>query len=340
MRDRPTGLSESALIRALADGWAVAARSARYLPVGAGSYHWSAVDRHGTAWFVKVDDLGVEATGRDDAFGRLGRSLGTALTLNCDAGLDFVLAPVPAVTGAVVWRLTERYALSVFPMIAGVAGQFGTHRPEDRAEVIDLLAELHRATAVVADTAVRADLVLPGRDRLYEALHDLDREWTGGPLSEPARRVLAAHAGRIHGWLADFDRHVAAVRGTEANWVLTHGEPHPGNIMRSRAGLRLIDWDTAQIAPPERDLWMLTNALADMLGEEPVHGDDKAMARYTRLTGRTARPTGIALYRLWWTLADIAIFVDELRRPHGTGKDITAALTHLTGCLESGRNHQ
>ncbi|MEU6251152.1 phosphotransferase [Streptomyces sp. NPDC047043] len=121
--------------------------------------------------------------------------------------------------------------------------------------------------------------------------------------------------------------------------MLTHGEPHPGNIIRSPAGPRLIDWDTVQIAPPERDLWMLTTALADLLGEEPACDDDQALARYTRLTGRTATPTGIALYRLWWTPADIAVFVDELRRPHGTGQDVTAALTYLTGCLESGRNH-
>jgi aminoglycoside phosphotransferase (APT) family kinase protein len=340
MRDRPTGVSEAALILALADGWAIETQSVEYLPVGAGSYHWSAVDRHGTAWFVKADDLGVEATGRDDTFDRLGRSLSTALALKHDAGLDFVLAPVPAVTGAVVWRLTPRYALSVFPMIEGAAGQFGAHRPEDRAEVVDLLAELHRATPVVADTAPRTDLLLPGRDRLHEALRDLDEEWTGGPLAEPARQVLAAHSGRVQGWLADFDRYVDTVRGSEAKWVVTHGEPHPGNIMRSPAGRWLIDWGTVQIAPPERDLWMLTTALADMLGEEPARGEKKVLARYTRVTGRIATPAGISLYRMWWTLADIAIFVDELRRPHGTGEDIAAALTCLTGYLKFGRNFQ
>ncbi|MER5428574.1 phosphotransferase [Streptomyces sp. NPDC002588] len=337
MRDRPTGLSETAPVRALADGWAVEARSVEYLPVGAGSHHWSAVDRHGTAWFVKADDLGAEVGGRDDAFGRLGRSLSTALALKHDAGLGYVLAPVPALTGAVVWRPTPRYALSVFPMIAGVAGQFGVHRPEDRAEVTDLLAELHRATPLVADTAPRTDLVLPGRERLLEALRDLDREWTGGPSAEPARRVLAAHAGRVHGWLADFDRYVDTVRGTEATWVVTHGEPHPGNIMRTPAGLWLIDWGTVRIAPPERDLWMLTTALADLLGEERAGGENEVLARYTRATGRIATPAGIALYRMWWTLADIAVFADELRRPHGTGEDIALALTCLTGYLQSSR---
>lgn len=322
---------------ALTDGWGIETHSVEYLPVGAGSYHWSVADRRGTAWFVKVDDLGVEDTGCDDAFDRLGRSFAAALALHRDAGLDFVLAPIPTATDAVIRRLTSRYALSVFPMVTGVAGHFGAHRPEDRAEVIDLLAELHEATPIVADTAPRADLVLPGRAVLEEALQDLGGEWTGGPCAEPARKLLSVHAGQVRRLLAEFDRRVDEVRRTAAVWVVTHGEPHPGNVMRTPAGLRLIDWGTVQIAPPERDLWMLTPALARMLGENPV-GDDDVLGRYTQATGRTVSPAGLALYPLWWRLADIAIFVDELRRPHDTGEDIAASLTYLTGYLESGRD--
>lgn len=125
---------------ALTEGWGVEPHSVEYLPVGAGSYHWSVVDQRGTAWFVKVDDLGVEDAGRDDAFDRLGRSFGAALALRRDAGLDFVLAPTRTATDAAVWRLTSRYALSVFPMLEGVAGHFGAHRPEDRVEVIEPIA--------------------------------------------------------------------------------------------------------------------------------------------------------------------------------------------------------
>ncbi|GAA4596335.1 hypothetical protein GCM10023194_68250 [Planotetraspora phitsanulokensis] len=338
MRDRPAGLAEAELMVALTEGWGIEPHSVEYLPVGAGSYHWSVLDRRGTASFVKVDDLGVDVAGRDEAFDRLGRSFATALALHRDAGLDFVLAPVATATDAPVMRLTSRYALSVYPMVAGAAGDFGAHRPEDRVEVVDLLAELHEATPIVADTASRADLVLPGRDRLEEALRDLDREWTGGPHAEPARELLSVHGGRVRRWLADFDRRVDQVRNTAAAWVVTHGEPHPGNVMRTPAGVRLIDWDTVQIAPPERDLWMLTPALARMLGDDPAGDADDVIARYTRATGRTVTSAGLALYPLWWRLADIAVFVDELRRPHGTGEDIAASLTYLSGYLESSRD--
>ncbi|WP_207232468.1 hypothetical protein [Micromonospora kangleipakensis] len=44
-----------------------------------------------------------------------------------------------------------------------------------------------------------------------------------------------------------------------------HGEPHPGNPDPGTLGLRLIDRDTVQIAPPERDLWMLAGDTDEVL---------------------------------------------------------------------------
>ncbi|WP_200211054.1 hypothetical protein [Micromonospora coerulea] len=74
--------------------------------------------------------------------------------------------------------------------------------------------------------------------------------------------------------------------------------------------MRLIDRDAVQIAPPERDLWM-------------VGGDtDEVLVGYTRATGRPVNAAGLALYRLWWNLADIARLIDEFRgrtAPPSTG---------------------
>ncbi|MFD2765834.1 phosphotransferase [Micromonospora eburnea] len=303
--------------------------------MGFGSYHWSATDQHGSEWFVKVDDLGFAEDGREEEFGRLGRSQGTALTLHRDAGLEFVLAPVPAEDGAPLWRLSSRYALSVFPMIAGTAGEFGPHRREDLAEVTGFLAELHRATPAVAHLAPRAELLLPGRDGLNAALADLGRPWTGGPHSEAARDLLTLHEERVRQWLDRFDRLVDEVRGDGSDWVVTHGEPHPGNVMRSPTGAWLIDWATVQMAPLERDMWMLTDAFAGMLREEPAGADEQLLAQYSRISDRTVSPAGVALYRLWWPLADVAAFLDDLRRPHSEGEDAAAALKYLALNLEA-----
>ncbi len=330
MRDRPESLAESELRAALRAGWCIRADALAHLPVGFGSHHWSATDQRGSRWFVKVDDLGFVADGREEEFGRLSRSQETALTLHRDAGLGFVLAPVPAENGAPVWRLSPRYALSVFPTIAGTAGQFGPHRREELAEVTGLVAEVHRATPAVAHLAPRADLLLPGRDGLNAALADLGRPWIGGPYSEAARDLLLLHERRVRQWLERFDQLVAEVRGDGSDWVVTHGEPHPGNILRSPTGAWLIDWATVQLAPPERDVWMLTDAFTGMLREEPTGVDAQVRSGYHRISGRAVSPVGIALYRLWWPLADVAAFLDDLRRPHADGADAAAALKYLT----------
>lgn len=80
----------------------------------------------------------------------------------------------------------------------------------------------------------------------------------------------------------------------------THGEPHPGNIIWTPSGARFIDLGTVRVAPPDRDLWMLTTAFTSLIGVEPV-----------------------------------AAYVGDLRQPHGDGEDAAAALSYLTGYLGS-----
>ncbi|MEU4563948.1 aminoglycoside phosphotransferase family protein [Actinoplanes sp. NPDC023936] len=319
MRKPPAGLTETALLAALRAGWPPAAGKIEFLPLGAGSYSWSVAER----WFARVDDLGFDPAGRDAAFERLRRSLATAVSLRDDSGLDFVLAPLPDETGAPLRRLSSRYALSLYPLVDGVAGPFAPHPPGTRAEIAELLARLHDAPPGIAP---RMSLTLPGRHSLEVALGELDRIWDAGPYAEQARILLAARAHDIHRWLADSDRLVAEL---PADWVLTHGEPHPGNILRTATGPLLIDWDTVAVAPPERDLWMLTGRFATLIGAQPDPGDEAVLARYTERTGRAVSAGGLALYPLWWKLADIAIFTDELRR----GEDEPDSLAHLGGYL-------
>jgi phosphotransferase family enzyme len=140
--------------------------------------------------------------------------------------------------------------------------------------VLGLLDRLHRADPGGAEPEERA---LPGRDQLSAAV---DRPWTTGPYAEPCRRLLAGRAADLAAGLADFDALAARVAGLPR--VVTHGEPHPGNFVRTAAGLRLVDWDTLRLAPAERDLWLVDGP-----------GD----------------PDGLAYYRLRWRLADIAGYV-------------------------------
>ncbi len=100
--------------------------------------------------------------------------------------------------------------------------------------------------------------------------------------------------------------------------MITHGEPHPGNIMREHDHLRLIDWDTVALAPPERDLWMLATP------------DGRELAEYVDATGKALDEDALGLYRLAWDLGDVAAYLDLFRSVHQHDEDTEQAWGYLT----------
>ncbi|HWL38442.1 MAG TPA: phosphotransferase [Frankiaceae bacterium] len=305
----PPDLSAGDVAAALRDGWGLSATALSYLPVGYGGHHWSAV-AGGRRWFVTADDLDAKpwlGESRDAAFAGLAAAYDAAARLR-ESGLAFVVAPLRTPSGVGAVRAGERYAVSVTPWVDGTAGGFGDDvTPEQRDARLRLLAELHAATFAVRGLAVSPP-ALPDRPVVDRALAELGTPWSGGPFAEEARLLLAEHADGVRLLLADFDGRAAAVR--PADLVVTHGEPHPGNVLTTPDGPRLVDWDTVALAPPERDLWLL---------------GDGDFAAY----GGPVDPERIALYRLRWRLADIASFTAALRSPRGTADDLRLLRANL-----------
>jgi spectinomycin phosphotransferase len=304
--------------------WRLAVGRLDYFPEGGGAHHWVARDADGRRWFVTCDDLDTKpwlGTDRDAVFAGLLAAYGAAMDLRT-AGVDFVVAPVPTRSDEPAIRFDGGHGLAVFPYVAGDPGRWGQDMaPDDRLRLVRLLAELHRSERVVAPALRRRSLEVPGRQSLDAALQSLDRPWDGGPLSEAGRRQLVSHAEDIADWLAVLDRLASAVdsRGGEA--VITHGEPHPGNLIRTHDGFALVDWDTVAAARPERDLWKLD----DSTGE--------ARAAYQHLSGRALDPLALAAYRLLWALSDVAAFTIRLRSPHRQNSDTEQALSALRRTL-------
>jgi spectinomycin phosphotransferase len=242
----------------------------------------------------------------------------TAQALRQRAGLGFVVPPIAGRDGIDVLRVDHRRSVAVMPFVEGRSGHFGeTLPPGHRAQVVQLVAELHRATATVAAIAPRRGVELLGRTLLETALCDLERPWTGGPFGEPARAVLSESARAVRAMLAAFDHLAAAVTAAGAPPVVTHGEPHPRNLIWARDRPLLVDWDTVGLALPERDIWMLAGD----------GGSDLAL--YAELTNRRTDPHALTLYRLAWDLGDMAVFVDTLRAAHERNADAEHAWRSL-----------
>lgn len=310
METRPADIDDERLRSAIRDGWGFDAERIEFTPLGFGSYHWTITDHHGERRFVTVDDLDGLARSAQVAFEALTSAFETARTLG-ERDLDFVVAPQPALDGATVRRLDPRYSVAVFPYVDGRAGSFGDvpDLPHRRA-LIERLAELHDATESVRSIAPRRDIepITRAMRTIADAQAQTDRAWVGGPFSEPARLWLVARAPELRQLLAKAADLIERTAQPPESLVVTHGEPHPGNVITTEAGLVLIDWDTVGLAPAERDLWMFAN-------------DGQLLAHYAEISGRTPDPDAIALYAAAWTLGDLSVCLDDFRSPHVADED-------------------
>jgi hypothetical protein len=337
----PDGLPSDLLESTLATGWGVTAESLIYLPVGFGSHHWEVCGADGSRWFATVDDLDARRWSQqeslDSVFARLRASLSVAAALS-GLGMKFALAPMPASSGEPLLRLTDGFSLALYPFVTGQSfewGEFPTQ--EHRRETLDLVVAIHTAPVSAGLGARTDDLVIQGRDELEAGLDAATSPATEtsltagtggtdlGPYAQRAGDLISACQAPIRQLLVRYDALVAQVGAGSVPMVLTHGEPHPGNTMLTSAGWLLIDWDTALIAPPERDLCNL----------DP--GDGSMLAAYEQATGVAPRPAALELYQLRWKLTDIALFAAQFRAPHtGDANDeesfdlLCALLDHLT----------
>lgn len=316
----PDGLTEEALVALLAHGWGIEVAGLEYRAVGFGSHHWEVVEAGGARWFVTVDEPATRRVDLRDsperAQARLAAAVGAARALlNAGSRFEFVVAPVPSLEGQLLLGVGDGFCAAVYPLLEGETFPWGEFRdPEHRAAVLRMLIEVHTASEGTVPGAPgfgapEEDFRIPMRTELERAL----AEGGGvgvmeqGPYSAPMARLLSKHEPMLRSALRKYDELVTAATTASADpvhRVLTHGEPHAANTMLTLEGWKLIDWDTAALAPAERDLWDL----------DP--GDGSVWRQYEKATGYQPRRELIELYALRWDLADLALYTADFRRAH------------------------
>lgn len=313
MLTAPDGLNETVLAEALRRGWGLTVTSLKYLAVGWGSHHWEAATLAGKRWFITADDLEQKQFSDDEpltaAFTRLRASLAAAADLN-SGGTTFVVGPVAADDGEPVTRLSDRFTLAVYPFVDGQSFTWGEFPDWHRRAMLGLMTGVHTAPAAARRHALADDFIVPYRTELEAACEPGSPAADCGPFARASSGLVSQNGPAILRLLDRYDDLAARARSGPDRRVLTHGEPHPGNTMRTAGGTwLLIDWDTALVAPPERDLWSL----------DP--GDGSILAAYAEQTGVTPDPALLELYRLCWDIKDLAADVRRLRRPHSGSPD-------------------
>jgi spectinomycin phosphotransferase len=324
----PPDFSTGLLTAALHEMWGVEVAQIDYSPVGFGSHHWSVVDASGQRWFATLDDYAtdgasVASVGRGAVLSSAYRSA-RALA---DAGLEFVVAPRPARDGSVPFELARHRWLSVTPLLdAERLPVPEAQSAEQRRAVVEVIARIHAATRHVVGIAVADDLALPQRAVLDRALAGAVRPGAG-PHGERARAALAEQALAVRSALTSWEEAARRAYDSRESWVVTHGEPHWRNVLAGAGGLHVVDWDTALLGPPARDLWHVAGA--DGAAAEAVLDD------YVELTGRAVTLDDLAAQSLRWDLTEVALYVAWFSRPHADDADGEVAWGGFTESLSS-----
>ncbi len=323
MFTRPNDLSDTEILRVLFEGWNIDADQVAYAAVGFGSHHWH-VTAGSDRWFLTVDDLDARRDHSSEARESVAQQLRWALTIAQslrNAGLAFVIAPLDAVGRHVTHPIDERYVAALYPYVDGEYHAYGAYQTaNDRLAVLDRLVEIH--SLQLGGVVATKQLEVPRRAELARHLDNPATAWGPGPFAARAKALLGNRADALMEALSSLDRDIDALHKRQPVLVITHGEPHRGNTIDTRDGVVLIDWDTAQMAPPERDLWVL-------IEEDPSIAD-----AYAERTGVVVDQSTVAMYRRHWDLSEISLFAADLRAPHRDSEDTQLAWTKLQECVD------
>ncbi|WP_211336222.1 phosphotransferase [Nocardia tenerifensis] len=294
MLSRPAFIDDDAIAHAVAAHWLPEVTEIGYLPWGFGAHHWR-VSGGGATVFVTLDQLAPRHT----AASLEGAYAGAAAL--AATGLPAVCAPLPARSGRFTVDVGPG-ALSVTPWLQGRSPTEAQARePRHVQEVVRTLDALHRTPP---PDGLRSWTPQVGPEFAEDLRARTAQPWTSGPLAEQAREALAAHIDPIRHWTDRYLELTNKALSQRNSWVPTHGEPHNDNQVVTPDGLRLVDWESLALAPPERDY-------ADLLtvAEGLLHPD----------------PAMVELFALDWRLSEIAEYTRWFAAAHlGTEDDHTA----------------
>ncbi len=302
-------LDRAALLGAVRERYGLTPDTAAFLPHGSAPAY--RLDGPGGRWFAKLLP--------DTRSGQAAAELPLLRALRDRGVLDRVPRPLLTLGGAPITRL-EGHSLIVYAWIEG--RPLGDSWTAALGELAPLLGRLHAGTRAVLEAAPSLpfppeDFALPFDGPLQRDLAHLRSGTDGRPGVQALAALLAPREAHLRHLLNDLRGAQRQALTRPPRLVLCHTDAHGGNVMRDDGGeLWLIDWESARLAPPEHDLWMLHERLPEVL------------PAYWAASG-DAQPPDVALLGFYLrrrVLEDIAVDVHAVLHEHTRPEQDAAAL--------------
>jgi spectinomycin phosphotransferase len=290
-------IPEDLLTDCLRERYDIDARCVEFLPIGndenSALYRVDANDDR--AYFLKL------------RLGEFDASSATLPKLLSDQGVPGVIAPMENVRGQ-VWTRADRYNLVLFRFVQGHTA-FKVELSERNWH------ELGKAMRALHDTELPAEMGSALRSETYPARwRDATRALLARDLTpfdaatEETARVLSARRDEILELVGRADELAQVACRDASMYVLCHGDIHGNNVLVDGEGtLFVVDWDTAVLAPKERDLMFIGGGVGGCWNAE--HETELFYQGYGAVDIDAAT---LAYYRYDRVLEDIAVTVDQI----------------------------
>jgi aminoglycoside phosphotransferase (APT) family kinase protein len=249
-----------ALIRTiLREQWRLEATGAHFIPVGDSAYSYRVEARPSSSYYLKVIDQRMAAGRRTAAHMVFSLPL-QHLVANLHLADVSAPLPQPTITGALhATHGPFLFALYTFihgetradayPMPASLVRRIG--RALAALHTVQLLEALQRHSPLDSFTApFDADLLTDVAALEAISAHD-------APYLQRLREVTWPRRDHIRAFLASSQEYARKAQQVAVSAVVCHGDAWGGNMILAPSGqLTLLDWESAVMAPPERDAFL------------------------------------------------------------------------------------
>jgi spectinomycin phosphotransferase len=316
-------LPDERLLAGLSDGYGLRASQLVFLPLGLDIHTavYRAAAGDGRQYFLKL---------RRGPFDEMSVVVPAFLV---GMGLRPVIAPLRTSTGQLAFRL-DPYTLALYPFVEGVDG-YAVALSEQ--QWVALGAALKRLHTVRLPPAIRRGLQREAytpryRQRVLAFQARLHGSRLADPIAAELAAVLLARAAEVRQLVDGAERLARALQARPQVVVLCHADIHNANLLIGPDGaLHIVDWDTALLAPKERDLMFVGSGL----GRAGTEAQEAAWF-YQGYGPAQIDPLALAYYRCERIVQDIDAFCEEILATTTSGPDRQRGLRFLSSQFEPG----
>ena len=315
MLDKPD-LQDKLLITHLFDAYGLRAAQLAFLPLGAdvntAVYRVRADD--GRAYFLKL---------RRGPFDEMSVAIPAFL---CEQGIGQIIAPIRNTTGQ-LWSSLKNFTLTLVPFVEGLDAYQVNLSEHHWVEFGAALKRIHTASlpAVLSGGLPRETYSPHWRERVRAFQSRLRDSVFEDPLAAELAAIMQARAAVVRELVEGAERLGQALERRSQEWILCHADLHAGNILIGQNGsLFIVDWDTALLAPKERDLMFVGSGLG------PGWNQARETAWFYQGYGPVeVDPVALAYYRCERIVQDIDAFCEQIFSTTEAGQDRSQALRYL-----------